>query len=58
MGVKKAIELIEEIKGVDAIFITKNKEIYVTDGVIVAVPSYSFMPSGIYRIFTDRHLAY
>jgi thiamine biosynthesis lipoprotein len=33
MGVKKAIELIEEIKGVDAIFITKNKEIYVTDGI-------------------------
>lgn len=33
MGVKKAIELIEEIKGVDAIFITKDKEIYVTDGI-------------------------
>lgn len=28
------------------------------DGVIVCVPSYSFMPAGIYRIFTDRHLAY
>jgi multimeric flavodoxin WrbA len=28
------------------------------DGVIVAVPAYSFMPAGIYRVFTDRHLAY
>ena len=28
------------------------------DGVIVAVPSYSFMPSGLYRVFSDRHLAY
>ncbi len=28
------------------------------DGVIVAVPSYSFMPSGLYRVFCDRHLAY
>lgn len=28
------------------------------DGVIVAVPSYSFMPSGLYRVFADRHLAY
>lgn len=28
------------------------------DGVIVAVPSYSFMPSGLYRTFCDRHLAY
>jgi multimeric flavodoxin WrbA len=34
------------------------KEWLGADGVIVAVPSYSFMPSGIYRIFTDRHLAY
>lgn len=28
------------------------------DGVIVCVPSYSFMPAGIYRVFTDRFLAY
>lgn len=28
------------------------------DGVIVVVPSYSFMPAGIYRVFCDRHLAY
>ena len=32
MGVQKAIKLIEEIDGVDAIFITKNKEVYVTSG--------------------------
>lgn len=29
-----------------------------SDGVIVTVPAYSFMPAGIYRIFTDRHLSY
>ncbi|MGV8979591.1 flavodoxin family protein [Clostridium sp.] len=34
------------------------KEWLSADGVIVAVPAYSFMPAGIYRIFTDRHLAY
>lgn len=34
------------------------KEWLSADGVIVVVPSYSFMPAGIYRIFTDRHLAY
>lgn len=28
------------------------------DGVIVGVPSFSFMPSGLYRVFCDRHLAY
>ncbi len=28
------------------------------DGIIVAVPAYSFMPAGIYRVFADRHLAY
>lgn len=28
------------------------------DGIIVAIPAYSFMPPGIYRVFTDRHLAY
>ncbi len=32
MGVHEASKLIEEIKGVDAIFITKNKEVYVTSG--------------------------
>ncbi|MGV8980808.1 FAD:protein FMN transferase [Clostridium sp.] len=32
MGIHKAINLIEEIKGVDAVFITKNKEVYVTSG--------------------------
>jgi len=32
MGIHKAIKLIESIKGVDAIFITKNKEVYVTSG--------------------------
>jgi multimeric flavodoxin WrbA len=37
---------------------TIMKEWLAADGVIVAVPSYSFMPAGIYRIFTDRHLAY
>jgi len=33
MGIHKAIKLIEEIKGVDAIFITKNKEVYATSGI-------------------------
>ncbi|MGH4139020.1 FAD:protein FMN transferase [Clostridium sp.] len=33
MGTQKAIKLIEEIEGVDAIFITKNKDIYVTSGI-------------------------
>ncbi|MBU3170530.1 FAD:protein FMN transferase [Clostridium estertheticum] len=32
MGVEKSIKLIEEIEGVDAILITKSKEIYVTSG--------------------------
>ena len=32
MGVQKAIKLIEEIEGVDAILITKSKEIYATSG--------------------------
>ena len=32
MGVQKAIKLIEEIEGIDAILITKSKEIYVTSG--------------------------
>ncbi|MBU3113198.1 FAD:protein FMN transferase [Clostridium lacusfryxellense] len=32
MGVFKAMRLIEEMKGIDAIFITKNKEVYVTSG--------------------------
>lgn len=34
------------------------KEWLSSDGVIVTVPAFSFMPAGIYRIFTDRHLAY
>lgn len=34
------------------------KEWLSADGIIVAIPSYSFMPAGIYRVFTDRHLAY
>lgn len=33
MGLYKSIKLIEEIKGVDAVFITKNKEVYVTSGI-------------------------
>ncbi|MBU3160271.1 FAD:protein FMN transferase [Clostridium frigoris] len=32
MGVEKAIKLIEEIEGVEAILITKSREIYVTSG--------------------------
>lgn len=32
MGIHEAIKLIEEIDGVDAIFITKSKEVYVTSG--------------------------
>lgn len=34
------------------------KEWLAADGVIVSVPAYSYMPAGIYRVFTDRHLAY
>lgn len=34
------------------------KEWLSADGIIAAVPAYSYMPAGIYRIFTDRHLAY
>ncbi len=34
------------------------KEWLAADGVIVAVPAFSFMPSGLYRVFCDRHLAY
>ena len=34
MGVPKAIKLIEGIEGVDAILITKSKEVYVTSGMI------------------------
>lgn len=33
MGVEKSIKLIESLKGIDAIFITKNKEIYATSGI-------------------------
>jgi len=33
MGIHNAIKLIEGIKGVDAIFITKSKEVYVTTGI-------------------------
>lgn len=33
MGIHKAMNLIEEIKGVDAIFITKNKDVYATSGI-------------------------
>lgn len=32
MGIPEAIKLIEEIKGVEAIFITKDKEVYITSG--------------------------
>lgn len=41
MGVKKAIELIEEIKGVDAVFITKNKEIYITNGIRGSIKNFN-----------------
>jgi len=34
MGVQKAIKLIEEIEDVDAILITKSKEVYVTSGMM------------------------
>lgn len=33
MGLNKSIKLIESIKGIDAIFITQNKEIYLTSGI-------------------------
>lgn len=34
------------------------KEWLSADGIIVAVPAYSYMPAGIFRLFSDRHLAY
>ncbi|OPJ62468.1 FAD:protein FMN transferase [Clostridium chromiireducens] len=33
MGLEKSIKLIESLKGIDAIFITKSKEVYVTSGI-------------------------
>jgi Membrane-associated lipoprotein involved in thiamine biosynthesis len=33
MGLEKSIKIIEELKGIDAIFITRNKEIYTTSGI-------------------------
>lgn len=33
MGINKSINLIESLEGIDAVFITKNKEIYVTSGI-------------------------
>lgn len=33
MGLDKSIKLIESMKGIDAIFITENKEIYLTSGI-------------------------
>ncbi|AKN31270.1 thiamine biosynthesis protein ApbE [Clostridium carboxidivorans P7] len=33
MGLDKSIKLIESIKGIDAIFITENREIYITSGI-------------------------
>jgi thiamine biosynthesis lipoprotein len=33
MGLEKSIKLIESLKGIDAIFTTKNKEVYVTSGI-------------------------
>jgi thiamine biosynthesis lipoprotein len=33
MGLEKSIKIIEALKGVDAIFITRNKEIYTTSGI-------------------------
>lgn len=33
MGIEKSIKLIESLEGIDAIFITKNKEVYVTSGI-------------------------
>jgi len=33
IGIHEAIKLIEEIEGVDAIFITKSKEVYITSGI-------------------------
>jgi len=32
MGLEKSIKLIESLASIDAIFITQNKEIYVTSG--------------------------
>jgi multimeric flavodoxin WrbA len=37
---------------------TIMKEWLESDGIIVAVPAYSFMPAGIWRVFSDRFLAY
>lgn len=33
MGLEKSIQLIESLEGIDAIFITKNKEVYITSGI-------------------------
>lgn len=33
MGIDKSIKLIESLKGIDAVFITENKEIYLTSGI-------------------------
>ncbi|OOM10381.1 FAD:protein FMN transferase [Clostridium saccharobutylicum] len=33
MGLEKSVKLIQSLKGIDAIFITKNKEVYVTSGI-------------------------
>lgn len=32
-GLKDGIEFIENLEGIDAIFITKNKDVYITDGI-------------------------
>lgn len=37
---------------------TIMKEWLSADGIIAAVPAYQYMPAGIWRVFTDRHLAY
>jgi thiamine biosynthesis lipoprotein len=34
MGIKKGLKLIESLKGIDAIFITKDKRVYTTEGLI------------------------
>lgn len=33
LGLKKGLDKVKSIAGVDAIFITKNKEVYITDGI-------------------------
>ena len=33
MGIEKGLKLIESIKGVEAIFITKDKKVYATTGI-------------------------